>query len=56
MFGIGLPEILVILIICLLLFDAKRLPDIARSLGRALKEFKKAQRSLGEDDNDKLAG
>ena len=56
MLGIGVPEILVILIICLLVFDVKKLPDIARSLGRAIKEFKKAQKSLTENDNDKLAG
>ena len=56
MFGIGLPEIIVILIICLLVFDVKSLPKIAKSLGKAIKEFKKAQRSLTEGDNDKLAG
>ena len=55
MFGIGLPEIIVILIIALLVFDAKNLPKIARSLGKAVKEFKKAQKSLS-DDNEKLAG
>ena len=56
MFGIGLPEIIVILIVCLFMFDLKKLPSIARSLGRAIKEFKKAQHSLTEDDNDKFAG
>jgi len=56
MFGIGLPEIIVVLIISLFLFDAKNLPKIARSLGRALKEFKKAKESLTEDDSEKLAG
>lgn len=56
MFGIGLSEIIVILIICLLVFDVKKLPDLARSLGKAIKEFKKAQKSLTEDDSDKLAG
>ena len=56
MFGIGLPEIILIVIICLLVFDAKNLPKIAKSLGSAVKEFKKAQKSLSEDDNEKLAG
>ncbi len=56
MFGIGLPEIIVISIICLLVFDVKNLPKMAKSLGKAMKEFKKAQRSLTEDDSDKLAG
>src|SRR5262245_3020032 len=41
MFGLGSQELLVILIIVLVLFGANRLPQIARSLGSSLKEFKK---------------
>lgn len=41
--NIGWPEILVILLIILLLFGAKRLPDLARSLGKSLREFKKGR-------------
>ncbi len=55
MFGIGLSEILIILVICLFLFDIDKLPKIARSLGKAIKEFRKAQRSLTGDD-EKFAG
>lgn len=44
--GVGAPgpfEILIILFVILLLFGAKRLPDLARSLGRSLSEFKKGR-------------
>ena len=40
--GLGLPELIVILGIALLVFGAGRIPDIARSLGKAIKEFRKA--------------
>lgn len=40
MFNLGPGELLLILGICLLLFGAGRLPEIARSLGKAIKEFK----------------
>jgi sec-independent protein translocase protein TatA len=40
--SIGFTEILVILIVILLLFGAKRIPEIAKALGRAAHEFKKA--------------
>lgn len=41
MFGIGLPELLLIFLVCLLLFGADRLPEIGRSLGEGIREFKK---------------
>jgi len=41
MFGIGMPELLVILLVALLLFGAARLPQIGRALGRTISEFKK---------------
>lgn len=44
----GLPEILVILVVILLLFGAKRLPELARSLGKSISEFKK-----GREEGDK---
>jgi len=43
MFGLGLPEILVILLILFLLFGAKRLPQIGEGLGKTVKELRKIQ-------------
>ncbi len=47
--NLGWPEILIILLFILLLFGAKKLPEIARSLGRSLKEFKKATRDIKKE-------
>ena len=41
MFGLGLPEILIILVILLLMFGAKRLPDIGEGLGKTVREIRK---------------
>ena len=40
MFGVGPTQILIVLVIVLLVFGAKRLPEMGRSLGRSLREFK----------------
>ena len=41
MFGLGTQELLVILVIVLVMFGGSKLPEIARSLGRSMNEFKK---------------
>ena len=43
MAGLGAPELIIILLIVLLIFGGAKLPKLARSLGEAQKEFKKAQ-------------
>ena len=54
--GIGIQEIMIILIVGLLVFGAARLPKIARSLGQGIKEFKKTVKGLDEDDDDESTG
>ncbi len=49
MFGLGWQELLVVLIIILLLFGATKLPELARSLGKAKREFEKGIK--GEEEN-----
>ena len=46
---IGAPEIILILAVLLLLFGAKRLPEIGRSMGKSLREFKGATKGLADD-------
>jgi len=50
MFGLGYQELLLILVIVLILFGAQRLPDLARSLGSSVKEFKKGVNDLKDDE------
>lgn len=49
---LGPGEIFVILLLLLLLFGAKRLPELARSLGQGVKEFRKSVKEMSEDVND----
>jgi len=48
--NLGFPELLVILVLALLLFGAGRLPEVGRSLGKAIAEFKRAMAGDGGPD------
>ena len=48
MFGLGLPEIIVIFVIALVVFGPKKLPELGKSIGRAMAEFKKASDEFQE--------
>jgi sec-independent protein translocase protein TatA len=53
MFGnIGLPELLLIFFVVLLLFGARRIPEVAQGLGRGIREFRKSMRDVEGDKND----
>jgi sec-independent protein translocase protein TatA len=50
MFGIGMPELLIILVIILIIFGAGKLPEIGGAIGKGIKNFKKASREPEEID------
>ena len=50
MFGIGIPELIIILVIVLVIFGANKLPEIGSGMGRAIKNFKKATNEPDEID------
>jgi sec-independent protein translocase protein TatA len=62
MFGLGLPEILIILVILLFIFGAKRLPDIGEGLGKTVREIrkiregKKAEKAKKEEEKKEQKG
>ncbi len=49
MFGIGMPEMIIILIIILIVFGAGKLPEIGAGLGKGIKNFKKASTEVEDD-------
>lgn len=49
-FNLGAPELLLIVLIIVVLFGARRIPELMRGLGSGIKEFKKA--ASGQDDTD----
>jgi sec-independent protein translocase protein TatA len=52
-FGLGLPEIILILVVILLFFGKDKLPDLARSIGRSIKELKSGFSEVKENTKDK---
>ncbi|MBW6485817.1 MAG: twin-arginine translocase TatA/TatE family subunit [Syntrophobacterales bacterium] len=50
MFGIGMPELLVILVIILIIFGAGKLPEIGSALGKTIRNFKKSSNEPNEID------
>jgi len=48
MFGIGMQELILVLVVALIILGPKKLPDVAKSLGKALNEFKRANSDIKE--------
>jgi sec-independent protein translocase protein TatA len=53
MFGLGMPELIIILVIIVIIFGAGKLPEIGSGIGKGIKNFKKATR---EEDKEKIEG
>ncbi len=54
MFGIGMPELIIILVIILIIFGAGKLPEIGGGMGKAIRNFKNATRETDKKENEKI--
>ncbi len=52
LFMIGWPQIVLIVVVVLILFGGKKLPELMKGVGKGMKEFKDATKDLGEDNKD----
>ncbi|MHB0999366.1 MAG: twin-arginine translocase TatA/TatE family subunit [Armatimonadota bacterium] len=50
---IGTPEIIGIVVVVIILFGAKRIPELGKSLGQGIKEFRKSTKTIMEDDEER---
>ncbi|MCF8051240.1 MAG: twin-arginine translocase TatA/TatE family subunit [Desulfobacterales bacterium] len=54
MFGIGMPELIIILVIILIIFGAGKLPEIGAGIGKGIKNFKKATSEVENEEAKKI--
>ena len=54
MFGIGMPELIIILVIILIIFGAGKLPEIGGGMGKAIRNFKNATAKTDKEEKEKI--
>jgi sec-independent protein translocase protein TatA len=52
--NIGIPGLIIVLVLALIIFGPKKLPELGRAVGQTLKEFKKSTNSLMDDENENV--
>lgn len=56
MFGLGLPEMVIVLVIAMVFFGASKLPGLGQSLGEGIRNFKKSMAEVNTEDKAKVEG